>query len=217
MAIDREAVSEAIYGGTAEPMTQSWPAGHRLNNPDVEGDLGYDPEGARQLLQEAGYGDGVDVDIYPVDINNLPDVAVVMKQQLAEVGIDLTIIPSPNYVAQFLEPGTPAIGLYPSFVSGPQKLTAWSGETLGNVCDYSDPELDALISQVRQVSESSDEAVELWHEISAIVTRDALSGFIVFTSVLAAYDTDRIGDMTPFPYGGNLLPDPKVSFIKADG
>ena len=215
MAIDREALSEAIYGGTAEPMTQSWPAGHRLNNPDVEGDLGYDPEGARRLIQEAGYSDGVDVDIYPVDINNLPDVAVVMKQQLAEVGIDLTIVPSPNYVAQFLEPDTPAIGLYPSFVSGPQKLTAWSGDTLGNVCDYSDPELDDLISQVKQVSESSDEAVDLWHQISAIVTEDALSGFLVFTSVLAAYDTERIGDMTPFPFGGNILPDPHRSFIKA--
>jgi peptide/nickel transport system substrate-binding protein len=216
-AIDREALSEAIYGGTAQPMHQSWPVGHRLNNPEVEDVLAYDLEGAKQLMQEAGYSDGgVKIDIYPVDINNLPDVAVVMKQQLAEIGIDLTIVPSPNYVAQFLEPDTPAIGLYPSFVSGPQKLTAWSGDTLGNVCDYSDPELDKLVAEVRQVSESSPEAEELWHEISAIVTEDALSGFLVFTSVLAAYDSDRIGDMVPFPFGGNILPDPHRSFIKAD-
>ena len=48
--MDREAISEAVYYGTAEPMTEPWPEGHRLYNPEVGDELAYDPEGAKLSL-----------------------------------------------------------------------------------------------------------------------------------------------------------------------
>ena len=206
-AIDREAISESIYSGTAQPMHENWPAGHRLNNPDVENVLAYDPDGARQLLEEAGYGAGLTIDIYPIQAFNLPEVAEVMQSQLAEVGISLEIVPTTDYVNQYMNPPKPALGVYPNTAPGPQKLGPWVGDTLANVCHYDDPELNELAEQIGQVSQSSDEAVDLWHQIDEIVANDALGGFIVFRSDLAAYDGDRLGNVTAAPL--RELPHPR--------
>jgi peptide/nickel transport system substrate-binding protein len=212
--IDREAISEAVYYGTAEPATESWPEGHRLYNPEVGDVLAYDPEGAKQLLEEAGYGDGVTIDVYPIQVGGLDDAAVVMQQQLAEVGITLNIVTTTDYVNQYMVPPRPGMGIYPSSVPGPQKLAAWTGDSLANVCKYQNPEVDRLVKSLNGVSEQSEEAVDLWWQMDEIVTTEALSGFIVFTADVGAYDTTKIGNMQPWPLGIYVVPDPWVSYIK---
>ena len=44
-AIDRQAINEAVFEGTAEPAIQMWPEGNRFFNTDVGDELAYDPEG----------------------------------------------------------------------------------------------------------------------------------------------------------------------------
>jgi ABC-type transport system substrate-binding protein len=212
--MDREAISEAVYYGTAEPATESWPEGHRLYNPEVGDVLAYDPEGARALLAEAGYADGLTIDMYPIQAFNLDETAEVIQSQLADIGITVNIVPTPDYVNNYLNPNKAGVGLYPSSVPGAQKLIGWTGDSLGNVCDYSNPEVDRLAEAITGVSEQSEEAVELWHELDVIVTEEALSGFIVFRADVGAYNTDRIGDMQPWPIGNWIVPDPWVSYIK---
>jgi len=213
-ALDRQAISEAVYFGTAEPATQMWPTGHRLNVAELDDDLAYDPEGARQLLQEAGYADGFSVDIYPIQAFNLDETAEVMQAQLKEIGITLNIIPTPDYVGQFLNSNAPAMGIYPSNTPGTGKLNAWTGDSIGNVCKYDDPELNAVTSQLKAVSENSDEAVELWAEASEIAIGDALNGWVVWRSQLAAYNPERLGDYQPLPLGNYIIPDPFVTYVK---
>jgi len=216
-AFDREAISEAVYGGTATPSVQMWPNDHRLANPDQNETLAYDPEGARQLLEEAGYGDGLALDMYPIQVFGLPEVTEIVQDQLADVGITLTIIPTTDYVNQYLQnPAPDAIGMYPANAAGTAKLTAYTGSGLGNVCKYDDPELTALIDELRTVSESSDEAQELWHEAADTIVPEALGGFILFRSDLMLYNTERLGD--PQALGGDgdfKLPDPFVTYVKS--
>jgi peptide/nickel transport system substrate-binding protein len=176
--------------------------------------LAYDPEGAKQLLADAGYADGFTIDMYPIQAFNLDEAAVVIQQELAEIGIKINIVPTTDYVNQFLNTGKPGIGIYPSSVPGPQKLAAWTGDSLGNVCKYSNPEVDQIAKSITGVSEQSDEAVDLWHKMDEIVTTDALSGFIVFTADVGAYDTTKIGNMEPWPSGVYVVPDPWVTYIK---
>jgi peptide/nickel transport system substrate-binding protein len=213
--IDREAISETVYEATAEPSTQMWPTGHRLNEPTIDDELAYDPEGAKQLLEEAGYGDGVTIDLYPIPVFGIDDTAEVMQAELAEIGITINIVPVGDYVGEFLNANVPGLGMIPNNAAGSAKLNAWTGDTLANVCRYQDPELDALVEELRTTSENSDEAVELWSEASKIVVDDALGGFVVFRAELAAFDPDRIGDFKAMPFTTYMFPDPFVTYVKA--
>jgi len=215
-ALDREAISDAVYFGTASPSVQLWPNGHRLANPDLDETLAYDPEGAKELLAEAGYADGLDLQIFPIQAFNLDETAEVMQGMLAEVGITLTIVPSTDYVADYLQnPPPTGIGLYPGNAAGAAKLNTFTGQSLGNVCKYEDPALTAIINEIKTVSEASDEAEELWHEAADMIVPEALGGFVLFRSELAAYDSNRLGDFTALAGGDFLLPDPFVTYVKS--
>ena len=76
-AIDREAISEAVYEGTSEPATTLWPKGNRFHDDSLDDVLAFDPAAAKQILTDAGYPDGFTVDMYVLPALQLPDVAAV--------------------------------------------------------------------------------------------------------------------------------------------
>ncbi len=51
----------------------------------------YNPEKAKQLLAEAGYSNGVEIDFYVPSVGVMPRVATLIQQQLAKVGIKVNI------------------------------------------------------------------------------------------------------------------------------
>ena len=62
MAIDRQSVLDAMYGGRGQLENGIFPHGlygFNENLPVIE----YDPEGAKALLAEAGYPNGFDMEI----------------------------------------------------------------------------------------------------------------------------------------------------------
>jgi peptide/nickel transport system substrate-binding protein len=212
--IDREAINEAIFGGTAAPATQMWPKGHKFNNPKVDKELAYDPEGAKELLKEAGYEDGVSIDLYPLDFSGLLQAAEVIKDQLAEVGITINLKTGTNFVTDYLQPDRKALGLYPGNNGGVQKLTNWTGNSLGNICEYNDPEITGWYNQLSGMSESDPAAVEIWHEAAEKAVDEALSIFVLFRATLGAYDTDALENLTPMVLGQYIVPDPFKTSVK---
>jgi peptide/nickel transport system substrate-binding protein len=188
-AVDRDLLNEAVYQGTASPATEAWPEGHRFHDPAVADELAYDPEGARALMAEAGYPDGFSIDLYFLPYLSLPETAEVVQQQLADVGIDATLIPAPNFVDDYVTSGVAGAAVIPSVSPGRLRLNQWTGDSIGNVCDYQDDELDAAVAELATVGDSSDEAVEIWHDIEALVADQAPSLLMVFVSTLAAYDS----------------------------
>jgi peptide/nickel transport system substrate-binding protein len=216
-AIDREAVGEVVFNGTTDPATEPWPADHRFYNPEVGEDLAFDPEAARQLVAESDYPDGAEFDLYVIPALGLPEVAAVLKQQLADIGITMNITTAANYVEEFVRPQVPGAGLFPGSAPNRQKLNNWHGDTLANVCGYENAELDSLIEQLDTVSDSSDEAVALWHQIDELVVEDAASGFVVFRSGVAAYDADRLLEIEVWPVGAIQVPDPRSTVVAAAG
>jgi peptide/nickel transport system substrate-binding protein len=57
-----------------------------------------DPAKARELLASAGYPDGLTLDLHVPDSGDRPDLAVVLKEQWAEAGIEVNVIVEPESV-----------------------------------------------------------------------------------------------------------------------
>jgi ABC-type transport system substrate-binding protein len=94
-AIDRDLLAEAMTGDTAEPASQPLPPSSWAHNPDVEGKYPYDPEQAKALLAEAGFPDGLSVDIGMIDYDYYRPLAEAVQDMLKDSGFDVTLVPIP--------------------------------------------------------------------------------------------------------------------------
>jgi peptide/nickel transport system substrate-binding protein len=213
-AIDRDAISAAVYADTTNPATQMWPEGHQFASPELDGELAYDLDAAKALMAESGYPDGFDTNLYSVGVFNLPDAAQIIQAQLKEIGIGTTIIAGTQFAPDYLAVNAPGLGLFPGSSAGVVKLDQWNGVGLVNTCDYNDPELAKVASDLGKVSQSSDEAVDLWHQANEIVIDEALSAFILFRTKLAAYDSETVGELALWPLGSTCIPNPRQTEMK---
>jgi len=90
MAIDRQAIIDGPYNGTDALANAPIPPGLAGYDPSIEA-IPYDPEGARELLAEAGYPDGFDMEIWSTRAETTIAVTELIQFFLSEVGINATI------------------------------------------------------------------------------------------------------------------------------
>lgn len=93
-AIDREQLNERAFFGIGVPSSTTFAPTDPNYNPDIETYSPRDLDLANQLLDEAGWppdSDGIRFEMRSAGYDNLADWAEVMKQQLAEVGIEVVV------------------------------------------------------------------------------------------------------------------------------
>jgi peptide/nickel transport system substrate-binding protein len=90
-AIDRQEVADVIFHGYAQPAMGFFPKHFWAHNPDFE--MEYDPEGAKALLAEAGYGDQNPLTFRLLTYNIPPysDIAQLIQAQLKEIGVEVEV------------------------------------------------------------------------------------------------------------------------------
>ncbi|MBV6656926.1 MAG: ABC transporter substrate-binding protein [Devosiaceae bacterium] len=100
-AINVDAINTTIMRGAVEPVAQLVTPDMRGFSAGLESRLDYNPDGARALLAEAGYGDGFTFSLVCPNDRYINDAAVcqAVVGMLAQVGItaDLTTMPVANY------------------------------------------------------------------------------------------------------------------------
>ena len=102
MAINRDVIANVINAGDATPYGPiPWAVGGFTNIADYTVDnLGewyqYNPEGAKELLAEAGYADGFKVEIEWGELSGFTfgDTAVLLEQMWSAIGLDVKITQS---------------------------------------------------------------------------------------------------------------------------
>ncbi len=186
----RKAIIHAIdYDALMNDLVQD--GGIRMNSP-VYATMQYhndeiplperDLELSQSLLAEAGYEDGLEIDLIYVDFGLLKQLVVVLQANLAEAGITANLVEQP--FGPFLDAvGAGEIGFY-SWVSEPNYPQALAiverfhsefiGTGLGgNISYYANPEYDEIIAQIRA---SSDEAEleALYNRAQEILVDDAV-------------------------------------------
>jgi peptide/nickel transport system substrate-binding protein len=99
LATDRQAILQLVqqgYGaiGRDSPIGPLYTAYYSEDIPVPTRDVAA----ARQLLSDAGYPDGLEMDMHVPDSGGRPNLAVVLKEQWAEAGIDVNVIVEPESV-----------------------------------------------------------------------------------------------------------------------
>ncbi|WP_306454088.1 ABC transporter substrate-binding protein [Evansella halocellulosilytica] len=93
LAIDKESIVENLYNGAATPTRTRVTPGNNGANEDLYDQSLYDPDRARELLEEAGYGDGLEISFDAPSGRYLKDreTAELIQAMLAEVGITVNL------------------------------------------------------------------------------------------------------------------------------
>jgi peptide/nickel transport system substrate-binding protein len=91
-AIDRQGISDALYGGGCEPVAQPYPTTYWASDPSLEDsdEAAYDPELAREILEEAGLV-GTPVKLYVGSATLFQNMAAAVQEQLNGIGLVVTV------------------------------------------------------------------------------------------------------------------------------
>ena len=95
MAINKQAIIDAVYLSSGIPAKNPIPPTMWAYNDDIKDDP-YDPDAAKKLLAEAGYGDGFATDLWAMPVQrpynpNARRIAELMQADLAKIGVQAQI------------------------------------------------------------------------------------------------------------------------------
>jgi peptide/nickel transport system substrate-binding protein len=96
-AVPYEDILSSVYGGRADPLWSFVPGNHPNVLPRSANPYKYDLEKAKELLTEAGYPDGFDLNL--LVSSAIPEhqrIAVLIKDSFAKIGVNVTIDMKPH-------------------------------------------------------------------------------------------------------------------------
>lgn len=178
--VDRQALMDVVLQGQGTIVNGAiigpeWALFDDLNTYD------YDPDMARQLLEEAGWDESTQVElIWPQGYQAIELSAPVFQQQMSEIGMNITLSPMDEaaFEKRVLEDidfdlawfGGGAYGLDPDVSSSYYACANWTPNG-GNTTHYCNEELDELYAQGRATSDV-EERTEIYHQAARILNED---------------------------------------------
>lgn len=211
--VDRQLIIDNVFGGDAEltgPVSPGY-GDYPLPDERLRELYAVDVEGARALMEEAGYADGFSVELQSIaEPPHHTQIAQVIQQACEQINIDVTV--QPLEIGQFADNigtgsfqwastargmrGDPS-GFVIDFRSGTGFFEAWFGD------GWSNDEIDALYDQA--LAELDQEArVPLYHQIQELVLTEVANLYTVqrykfqavnnrVTGMYVAYDGSNTG------------------------
>jgi peptide/nickel transport system substrate-binding protein len=173
LATDRQEIFEVVQQGYGT-VGQDHPIGPLFNDyySDEMSLPARDVQAAKDLLAEAGYPDGLLLELHVPDTGDRPDLAVVLKDQWAEAGVEIEVLVEPESV-YYGEGNWLAVDL---------GITGWGhrsvpqqyldlmlvSDAIWNESKFSDPEFDRLAALAGSTL-NEGERTDAYHEIQRIL------------------------------------------------
>ena len=197
-AIDEQAVVDlALFGTGGVPATGTTIPASNYYGIETSPYVGRDLEAARAALAESGYPDGFEYDLYVTSTYDfLRTPAEVIQANLADIGITTNIVAEDwtIYLPKALDGDFGATILGESGQSDPDDFlfNVFYTDNGGNLGNFSDPELDALLEQGRQVADQ-EERRAIYVEAQERILDLAPHVFLFHSSQFEALRTDVMG------------------------
>lgn len=194
-AIDKEAIARDIFYGFAEPARSIFPKWHWAHW--AEGKLPYNPDQAKQLLQQAGYSDSnpLKFTIITVPIAPYNDQAVVIQSQLSAIGVKADIqTMDKSALSQKTQKLDYEAAMYRLVWDPPTLDYSWrpyGAESALNRMAYNkaggaqNPEVEAKLKEAVTLTDR-DRASQLFHEVDAGLAADVPKVKVAFVDNVVA-------------------------------
>jgi peptide/nickel transport system substrate-binding protein len=186
-AIDEQAIVDlALFGTGGVPATGTTIPASNYYGVTGSPYVGQDLEAAREELAASGYPDGFTFDLYVTSTYDfLRTPAEVIQANLAEIGITANIVAEDwsIYLPKALEGDFAATILGESGQSDPDDFlfNVFYTDNGGNLGNYSNPALDALLEEGRQVSDQ-EQRREVYEEAQEVILEEAPHVFLFHSS-----------------------------------
>lgn len=171
-ALDREAIGDGYFEGLCTPQIQPWPETSIAYDDEIGAGLDvwpYDPEKAKQLLEEAGVGDGFDFPLVTTNVTYTVQLSEVVQEMLAEVGIDMSIeqVPTPQVIENFSVAKTVAGNINPYSGSADPHGVASRHLLPGAIYDVGNPAAQSTLDLAIEASTpvDPDERAPIYHDM----------------------------------------------------
>jgi peptide/nickel transport system substrate-binding protein len=199
-AIDRENIKKVANFGIGDVNYQPFPPGYVGYNPELEDIYAYDPDKARQLLEEAGYDEPVKAVITSSGFG--PAAVELIQAQLNEVGFDATIetIPQTQHTQVVYIEHSKALA-YDGFAGRESPVQAFQvlfgKEGLMNPNRDVSPELEAQLQKVRETPTDAPEYAALVQEATKIAVTTFPNTFLYLSPTIVA--RKGVSELPPSP------------------
>ena len=151
MAADREELVKLIMGGAATVACDTPVKPDDQYRADIK--CPYDVAGAKKLLAEAGFPDGIDVEVYVATLEpTWPILAEAYQQQAAKAGIRVTIkqVPSDGYWSDTWMQKTVSATRWNERPADSALHEIYLSTAKWNESYYNDPAFDSLLGEARR-------------------------------------------------------------------
>ena len=204
LAIDRQGIAEALHAGLCTPTNSIFPATYWAGTDSIPVDE-VDLDTARSLLDEAGYGEGLDLSAVVVNVPFYVAQLEALQAMLGEIGINLTVTAlEPTELLSRFATGEADLYFtqYPGSVD-PAKTVAsiFATEATLNPGQYSNAELDELAGQGLSVIDQAERA-PIYQELAAVAAADYFHIPVCSPDGVWAM-TESVGNLVP-TLGGSV-------------
>ncbi len=210
--IPRQGIVERVLAGNGFPGISMLLPTMPWFNPDVRR-YDYDPELARNLLEEAGLDFSEPLSLYTNDNAVRIQIAEILNFEFSQIGLELQV--NIEEFGAFLS-RIQNTDDYDMFILGwggqldPDRATIrqfHSGAPgSANYTNYANPRVDELLDIATITDPTSQESIDLYFEIQAIVVEESPYAFINYTEETALYHP-WIGGFSVPPYSPNTYQD----------
>lgn len=189
-AIDRDKIIDMAYYGMAEPMKVVFAAQRPGALDPKEFPYDYDIEKAKQMMAESNYPDGFAVDLYyPAGLIHQETASVIIKEELAKIGIDVALRKTPSGALQTLVMAAEVPFAYwletpyapdPNYATALMYITGFNqgGTGYSNYTGFSDPVIDQMVMDGKPIVDP-EERVRHHEELQRLILERAPVGFVV--------------------------------------
>jgi len=181
-AIDRDAIIQNTLQGQARRLDGPIGPGQYAYDPNLPTRYTYDPEKAKQLLAQAGYPNGVDVELStPVGrYTQDKQISEAMTAMLNEVGIHTRLL-TPEWPTLWSEVQAGKVSFYymgrGSVIDPGPPLSQYFETGITPRIDYSNPALDSLFAKERAAFDPT-ERKQLLGKLMNLLTEEAPAHFL---------------------------------------